>query len=139
MTNNWIYDIDNFILESTPFEIEISPDSNAFPAISLIHIRSGLRIVVCKTPGPLCQLNIFVPTITYSDKGLPHTLEHLIFCGSKNFPHRGYLDALANKCISNGTNAYTAPDHTMYTFESAGEDGVINTLPVFLDGVFNPI
>ncbi|OMJ16598.1 hypothetical protein AYI70_g5327 [Smittium culicis] len=127
MANNWIYDIDNFILESTPFEIEISPDSNAFPAISLIHIRSGLRIVVCKTPGPLCQLNIFVPTITYSDKGLPHTLEHR------------YLDALANKCISNGTNAYTAPDHTMYTFESAGEDGVINTLPVFLDGVFNPI
>ncbi|OLY81507.1 hypothetical protein AYI68_g4386 [Smittium mucronatum] len=104
MEKCWYYDSQNFSPESPSFGIETSSDGKVFPAISLIEKRSGLRIVVCKTPGPI-----------------------------------GYLDALANNCISNGTNAYTAPDHTMYTIETAGEKGIFNTLPVFLDGIFNPI
>jgi hypothetical protein len=38
----------------------------------------------------------------------PHTLEHLVFLGSKRYPERGFLDTLACRCLSEGTNAYTA-------------------------------
>lgn len=41
------------------------------------------------------------------DDGLPHTLEHLIFMGSEDYPYKGVLDILANKCFASGTNAWT--------------------------------
>jgi Zn-dependent M16 (insulinase) family peptidase len=62
----------------------------------------------------------------------------LIFCGSKNYPYRGYLDSLANRCLSTGTNAYTMEDNTGYTLVTAGAEGTINILPIFLDHVIQP-
>ncbi len=49
--------------------------------------------------------------IPANDKGLPHCLEHLCFMGTENHA-RGYLDTLAVRCLSRGTNAFTASDHT---------------------------
>ncbi|RKO84544.1 hypothetical protein BDK51DRAFT_2894, partial [Blyttiomyces helicus] len=72
------------------------------------------------------------------DKGLPHTLEHLVFCGSKLIPHRGYLDYLATRSLSTGTNAYTTEDHTAYTITTAGSEGMLNLIPVFLEHVLHP-
>lgn len=43
-------------------------------------------------PGPLCSVAIIVPTEAKDNKGIPHTLEHLVFMGSKRYPQRGYLD-----------------------------------------------
>jgi Zn-dependent M16 (insulinase) family peptidase len=72
------------------------------------------------------------------DKGLPHTLEHLIFCGSHDYPERGYLDRLSTLCQGHGTNAYTADDHTCYTFATSSLDGLLRMLPVYLDHIFRP-
>ncbi|KAL3770370.1 hypothetical protein ACHAWU_003590 [Discostella pseudostelligera] len=47
----------------------------------------------------------------HPDDGLPHTLEHLVFLGSQTHPHKGVLDKLANRCMADGTNAWTATDH----------------------------
>lgn len=49
----------------------------------------------------------FVATRAEDDDGLPHTLEHLIFLGSEEYPYKGILDVLANKCLASGTNAWT--------------------------------
>lgn len=68
------------------------------------HLKSKFRMVFVDLPGPLCSASIVVPTTATNDKGLAHTLEHLIFCGSKNYPHRGYLDYLATRALSTGTN-----------------------------------
>lgn len=65
-----------------------------------------LRTVLLPFGGPMCHMTLVVPTRTTNDKGLPHTLEHLIFCGSKHIPNRGYLDLLAARSLSTGTNAY---------------------------------
>jgi hypothetical protein len=35
---------------------------------------------------------------------LPHTLEHLIFLGSEQYPYKGVLDSLANRCLARGTS-----------------------------------
>ncbi|KAJ1805610.1 hypothetical protein LPJ75_005266, partial [Coemansia sp. RSA 2598] len=103
------------------------------------HRDSEMRIVMCRIPRPLCTLHIYVPTITDNNKGLPHTLEHLIFCGSKQYPHRGYLDAMAVCNFSEGTNAWTDVDHTCYTLSASSEQAVANMLPVYLDHVLNPL
>ncbi|KAJ2694960.1 hypothetical protein GGH99_000395 [Coemansia sp. RSA 1285] len=55
-----------------------------------------MYVLVCRTSSPIFTLNIYVPTAAPNNKGLPHTLEHLIFCGSKRYPIRGYIDTLAS-------------------------------------------
>ncbi|KAI9505783.1 hypothetical protein BX070DRAFT_220766 [Coemansia spiralis] len=103
------------------------------------HFESEMRIVLCRVPCPIYTLNIYVPTAVTNDKGLPHTLEHLVFCGSKNYPDRGYLDALANCNYSTGTNAWTDSDNTCYTLSAGSEGALANVLPAFLDHVLSPL
>lgn len=82
--------------------------------------QTDFRIVFINVPGPLVAASIVVGTVCADHKGLPHTLEHLIFCGSNEIPYRGYLDNLATRCLSSGTNAYTTDDHTCYEITTAG-------------------
>ncbi|KAJ2616054.1 hypothetical protein EV177_001258 [Coemansia sp. RSA 1804] len=103
------------------------------------HFESNMYVLVCRTSSPIFTLNIYVPTAAPNNKGLPHTLEHLIFCGSKRYPIRGYIDTLASYNYSVGTNAWTDKDHTCYTLDATAEDGVANVLPSFLDHVLNPL
>lgn len=74
-----------------------------------------------------------------SDDGLPHTLEHLIFLGSESYPYKGVLDDIANRCLARGTNAWTDVDHTAYTLETAGSEGFISMLPIYLDHILFPL
>lgn len=70
---------------------------------------------------------------------LPHTLEHAIFLGSEKYPFKGILDKLANRSLADGTNAWTATDHTCYTLYTAGCEGALNLLPVYADHILNPL
>lgn len=85
-----------------------------------------------------CSCSIVVPTVPSNNRGLPHTLEHLIFLGSEKIPFRGFLDVFAGRCISLGTDAYTTIDHTSYSFTTAGFEGFVKILPVFLEYIFRP-
>ncbi|KAA8491095.1 hypothetical protein FVE85_4512 [Porphyridium purpureum] len=105
---------------------------------SYIHDATGVRIIFYSAPGPLCAVTIVVPTEAVDNSGHPHCLEHLLFLGSEKHPHRGYLDTLAARCFSDGTNAWTAEDHTAYTYRCAGPDGLLQVLPVFVDHVIFP-
>lgn len=77
-------------------------------------------------------------TEAHDDDGLPHTLEHLIFLGSELYPYKGVLDLLANRCLASGTNAWTDTDHTCYTMTTAGSDGFLSLLPIYLDHILYP-
>ena len=102
----------------------VSVDARSSPSINVQH--------------PLVSLTVVVPTLSCDDTGLPHTLEHLIFCGSHHHPHRGYLDTLATRSLSTGTNAYTDYDHTAYTYATASAEGVLLLAPVFLNHILRP-
>lgn len=78
-------------------------------------------------------------TESFDDDGLPHTLEHLIYLGSENYPYKGVLDLVANKCFADGTNACTDTDHTNYTLSTAGSEGFFTILPVYLDHLLFPL
>lgn len=99
---------------------------------------NGLTYVGATIKGPIYSTHVYIPTRAFDNSGLPHTLEHLVFCGSKSYPERGILDRLASLCQSTGTNAYTAEDHTCYTFSTSSKIGLLKMLPVFLDHIFHP-
>lgn len=124
------------------FTLETSQPLNLAAFKSEIKVfrfkRTDFRLIFVHLPGPLSCASIVVPTICEDNKGLAHTLEHLVFCGSKSIPHRGYLDNLANRCLSTGTNAYTAQDHTCYEITTAGWQGMLNVFPTFLDHILHP-
>ncbi|KAF9436745.1 hypothetical protein BGZ76_003102 [Entomortierella beljakovae] len=127
--------MENFQLES---EVSLPGPSQPTPITVYKHLATSMRFVFVSIPGPQATATIIVPTVVKDSRGLPHTLEHLVFCGSKNYPNRGYLDSLANRCLSTGTNAYTTEDYTGYTIATAGRDGMAEILPVFLDHVLHP-
>lgn len=99
---------------------------------------TGLTLVVCQVPGPIVHGFIILPTEAHDDLGIPHTLEHLCFLGSEDYPYKGVLDTLANRCLASGTNAWTDTDHTAYTISTAGPDGFLSILPIYLDHILYP-
>lgn len=102
------------------------------------HTPTGLRFVLFAAPGPLVSATIVVGTQPLSNAGHPHTLEHIIFLGSHNYPARGYLDNLACRCLADGTNAWTETEYTAYTAKTVGFEGFAHLLPVFLDHILRP-
>ena len=40
--------------------------------------------------------------------------------------------------LADGTNAWTATDHTCYTLTTAGHCGMLNMLPIYCDHIFYP-
>ncbi|CDR94563.1 METALLOPROTEASE 1-RELATED protein, putative [Babesia bigemina] len=100
--------------------------------------RTGLRVFFMHYESPIVNSYFIVPTRAESHEGLPHTLEHLIFLGSASYPERGTLDLLASRALAAGTNAWTDVDHTVYTISTAGVDGTLMMLPVYLDHLLRP-
>ena len=144
----------------TPWRVTSTPTFSILgigssDAITFYHSpATSLRGLCVKTDEPLCSLHIVLATESNGgggngagddgdtppsgDDGLPHCLEHLVFLGSRSHPHKGVLDKLANRCLADGTNAWTATDHTAYTLSTAGSEGAINLLPIFADHVLFP-
>ncbi|CAL8125775.1 unnamed protein product [Orchesella dallaii] len=122
------------------FETVFSAKANDIHRVSKYRSKStGLEIVHAEIEGPLVNGYIVLATRAEDDDGLPHTLEHLIFLGSEEFPYKGILDVLANKCLASGTNAWTDVDHTCYTLSTAGSEGFCTFLPIYMDHIFYPL
>ncbi|KAI8960573.1 Metalloenzyme, LuxS/M16 peptidase-like protein [Daldinia sp. FL1419] len=99
--------------------------------------RSGMQVVVADRKGPKVNGYFTLATEIFDDSGAPHTLEHLVFMGSKSYHYKGLLDKLASRAYGN-TNAWTATDHTAYTLETAGWEGFAQILPVYLEHLIVP-
>ncbi|XP_069695441.1 uncharacterized protein C05D11.1-like [Periplaneta americana] len=99
---------------------------------------TGLTVVIAEVEGPVVNGYFCLATEAHDDDGLPHTLEHLIFLGSESYPYKGVLDLLANRCLASGTNAWTDTDHTCYTMTTAGSEGFLALMPIYLDHILYP-
>jgi len=99
---------------------------------------TGMTVYWANFESPLLNCYCTIASEIFNDSGVPHTLEHLIFLGSELYPYKGMLDTLANRAFAQGTNAWTAQDHTAYTLTTAGSDGFLRMLPIYLDHVFHP-
>ncbi|KAF9822062.1 hypothetical protein IEO21_00056 [Rhodonia placenta] len=99
---------------------------------------TGLSIVHLDYDAPIVNGYFVIATEIFDDSGCPHTLEHLVFMGSEKYPYKGIIDHLANRGFSNGTNAWTDTDHTAYTVSTAGEQGFLQLLPIYVDHILYP-
>ncbi|CAH1389034.1 unnamed protein product [Nezara viridula] len=112
--------------------------NNLFPVHKYVSVKTGITVVVAEVEGPVVDGYFCLATEAHDDDGLPHTLEHLIFLGSELYPYKGVLDLLANRCFASGTNAWTDTDHTCYTITTAGAEGFIALMPIYLDHILFP-
>ena len=87
---------------------------------------------------PTVSGHFVLATESFDDSGLPHTLEHLVFLGSERYPYKGVLDHIADRCLAQGTNAWTNIANTVYTVQTAGYDGFLTLLPVYVDHILYP-
>lgn len=120
-------------------EITADETSSKMPVKKFISSRTGIRLYVCNLNGPVIEGYFSLATETFDDDGLPHTLEHMIFLGSKDYPYAGVLDILANKIYASGTNAWTDVDNTTYTLSTVEKCGFLQLLPVYLDHILYPL
>lgn len=102
-----------------------SPSSSLFfpPSTSFIFL-----LIYFLTSPPLSPL-------------LPHLSSSLSLLPTPAPLHtnsQGVLDLLANRCLAQGTNAWTDVDHTCYTVSTAGSEGFLNLLPIYLEHVLYP-
>ena len=74
-----------------------------------------------------------IPTLSTS---FPSPLFPQPFFFSSSF--QGSLNTIANRCLTSGTNGMTFSDATCYMMTTAGSDGFLNLLPIFLDHILNP-
>lgn len=124
---------------SSQFELQtdFKPIYSSARIMSWKSKRTGLQLVLINQATPIVNGYFVVASEIDNDSGAPHTLEHLVFMGSKKYPYKGLLDMIGNKAFSS-TNAWTATDQTVYTLETAGWDGFKMLLPVYLDHVLHP-
>ncbi|CAF3519311.1 unnamed protein product [Rotaria socialis] len=101
--------------------------------------QTGMKLYHINVPLPLIKLEICVQTKPYDDTGCAHTLEHLIFMGSRNYPQQGYLDYISAQHYSLGTNAATHRDMTTYELTTVNHNSLSTLLPVYLDHIFHPL
>ncbi|KAG7750305.1 hypothetical protein KL912_000865 [Ogataea haglerorum] len=99
--------------------------------------RTGLEVCLIAKESPSVSGWFALATEIFDDSGCPHTLEHLVFMGSKKYPYKGLLDILGNLAFST-TNAWTATDQTVYTLMTAGWEGFKMLLPAYLDHILHP-
>ena len=121
---------------------EISPEEDStciIPVRKYVSSATGMRLYACKINAPIVEGYFSLATEASDDDGLPHTLEHMIFLGSEEYPYSGVLDLLANKVYAAGTNAWTDVDNTTYTISTAEKHGFLQLLPIYLDHIFYPL
>ncbi|XP_060831851.1 uncharacterized protein C05D11.1-like [Bombus pascuorum] len=99
---------------------------------------TGITVCIADVEGPVVNGYLCLATEAHDDDGLPHTLEHLVFLGSEDYPYKGVLDLLANRCLASGTNAATQVDCTFYTMTTAGSEGFLSLMPIYLDHILYP-
>ncbi|CAD6227691.1 GSCOCG00001371001-RA-CDS [Cotesia congregata] len=121
------------------FELVCSSKANdTIPVHKYKSTKTGITVCIGEVDGPIVGGNFCLATQAFDDDGLPHTLEHLIFLGSEDYPYKGVLDLLGNRCLASGTNAWTDRDHTNYTMTTVGSEGFLTLMPIYLDHILFP-
>lgn len=73
-----------------------------------------------------------------TSRGEAHILEHVVLCGSQNYPVRDPFFSMIKRSVNTFMNAMTAADWTVYPFASQNQKDYFNLLSVYIDAVFFP-
>ncbi|TNJ29681.1 Metalloendopeptidase [Giardia muris] len=125
----------------TTIQSRFVPEARATMDV-LIHDETGLRVIKFHPENPAhteCNALLAFATPPEDDKGIPHILEHSVFCGSTRFPHHEPFTVVTSSSLQTYANAYTAQMHTGYNFSSNCEADYLNILDIYVDAIFRPL
>ncbi|ETB61032.1 hypothetical protein YYC_01978 [Plasmodium yoelii 17X] len=105
------------------------------------HKKAKTQVIALGSNDPLDAeqaFGFYVKTLTHSDKGIPHILEHTVLSGSKNFNYKDSMGLLEKGTLNTHLNAYTFNDRTIYMAGSMNNRDFFNIMAVYMDSVFQP-
>ncbi|XP_034479245.1 presequence protease, mitochondrial-like [Drosophila innubila] len=117
--------------------IESIPDYGLM-SCTLRHLGTGTEFWYLDRNDVHNVFSINFRTTPFDSTGLPHILEHITLCGSKNYPVRDPFFKMLNRSVATFMNAMTGPDYTLYPFSSMNEVDFRNLQKIYLDAVFRP-
>ncbi len=123
-----------FSLVEKRFVKEVGADCYLFR-----HTESGARLLKIANDDNNKTFCVSFKTITESDAGTPHIMEHSVLNGSKNFPVKSPFDILSKGSLNTFLNAMTGSDITLYPVSSMNDKDFRSLMHIYLDAVFNPL
>ena len=115
----------------------VLPEYLGTELVRYVHESYKTGVMFAKVSGPVINLGMGFTTEINNSSGVTHCLEHLCFKESVSH-QKGVLDLLATRCGSDGTNAYTTDDHTMFTLNMVGQPALVKVMPVFVNHILAP-
>lgn len=112
-------------IESTLLEVE--------------HKPSGALIMMIVNDDDENVFNICFRTCPQTSNGVAHVLEHMVLCGSENYPVRDPFFSMTRRSLNTFMNAFTGADFTCYPAASQIPEDFYNLLSVYIDAVFAPL
>lgn len=105
----------------------------------LEHLRTGARHIHLSTPDRNNTFSVAFKTVPRDSTGVAHILEHIVLCGSRNYPVRDPFFSMIKRSLNSFMNAFTASDWTMYPFSTQNTRDYYNLAAVYLDAAFFPL
>lgn len=106
--------------------------------VEAVHEPTGAELMFILNDDEENLFNISFSTRPTDSKGTAHILEHIVLCGSENYPVRDPFFAMTRRSLNTFMNAFTGSDFTCYPAASQVEKDFYNLLDVYLDAVFRP-
>ncbi|KAJ3175590.1 Mitochondrial presequence protease [Geranomyces variabilis] len=108
-------------------------------AIQLKHEKTGAEHLHVAKDDSNNVFNVGFHTPVSDSTGVPHILEHVTLCGSKNYPVRDPFFKMLNRSMATFMNAMTGSDYTMYPFSTQNPVDYKNLMDVYMDSTFAPM
>ncbi|WP_375793050.1 insulinase family protein [Chlamydia sp. 12-01] len=103
------------------------------------HKPSGVSIMMIINNDDENVFNICFRTCPQTSNGVAHVLEHMVLCGSDNYPVRDPFFSMTRRSLNTFMNAFTGADFTCYPAASQIPEDFYNLLSVYIDAVFHPL
>lgn len=102
------------------------------------HVKTKALVVFMKNDDTHRSMNIVFRTPPKDNRGIPHIIEHSVFCGSDKYPIEDPFVELMKGTMYTFLNALTYSDITSFPVASTNEKDFDKLVDVYLDAVFNP-
>lgn len=122
----------------------IKKDVQAIPrlglqATELLHKTTGMKHVHVQRDDENRTFALAFQTRAPDRTGVPHILEHMALCGSRNFPVRDPFFKMQTRSLANFMNAMTGFDYTYYPFATTNPQDYKNLQQIYADACFRPL
>ena len=107
--------------------------------LSVYTHKSGARVFCVDNDDSDLVFSLCFDTPAHDDTGIPHILEHCVFCGSEAYPIKDPFNMLAQNTLYTYLNAITYPHKTLYPAASVSGDSLMIMAGVYCDAVFHPL